>query len=364
MKHLIVCCDGTWQSEDTGEPSNVWKLCNLLADRDAHGAAQRIYYQPGVGTDVSRSRLARRLSRLLGGGLGWGLDDNIKQAYRWLIREYEPGDSYWLFGFSRGAYTARSLAGLLRNCGLLEPRHEDQIDQAMRLYRARDPASHPRAPQSRSFRRNYSRELEAIAFLGVWDTVGALGIPSSLGPVARLVNRRHQFHDVALSSRVRRACHALAIDEQRRAFQPSLWGEAAQRRGVEQVWFAGVHSDVGGGYAEAGLSDITLAWMIDRAGATGLAFDTDRVAGELGPDALARLHDSRWLIHRVPGLSRPRRIKPGHRQFVHPSAVQRLEQADSYEAANLAAALEAGVPVLATGVEASPVGSASPAPHS
>lgn len=352
MKHLIVCCDGTWKNEEDGAPSNVWKLYGRLAGSDPAGKPQRAFYQPGVGADQSRGRLRRAASRVGGGAFGLGLDANILDAYRWLIREYEPGDAFWLFGFSRGAYTARSLAGLLRNCGLLRLTHEDRIDLAMELYRARDPNSHPDAPQSQSFRRNYSREIEEIRFLGVWDTVGALGIPRSLGGLAGLWNRRYQFHDVQLSSRVQNACHALAIDEWRPEFAPTLWRDDDPARGtlesrdtVEQVWFIGSHSDVGGGYRDSGLSDLTLDWMLGKAAACGLSF-LPQQEPPMRPNPMGPIHDSRWAIHRLSGRTRRRSIEPGARQFLHSSAPDRLAADPDYRPPNLQAAIQSGVPVL------------------
>ncbi|MEX2316364.1 MAG: DUF2235 domain-containing protein [Pirellulales bacterium] len=354
MKRLVICCDGTWKSEDSTSPTNVWKLYDLLSDQDPQGVLQQPFYQPGVGVDFSRSRSRRIVGRFGGGGFGWGLDANILEIYRWLIREYEPSDELWFFGFSRGAYTARSTVGLLRNCGLLKPSHEDRLDQAMELYRARDEDSRPDAPQSRSFRRKYSREIEAVAFLGVWDTVGALGIPSSLGSLAGILNRRYQFHDVQLSRMVQHAYHALAIDEMRSTFKPTLWMDNPERPPtpkledrpeVEQVWFVGAHSDVGGGYDETGLSELALGWMIAKAQSFGLSFDEERLAEEVKPDAGGEIHDSRWLIHRLPFVGRARLIEPGHRQFIHTAAAMRLGQDRDYEPENLVRALKMGVPV-------------------
>lgn len=357
MKRLIVCCDGTWQSEDEGTPSNVWKLYRLIADADHEGTAQWAFYQSGVGTNPSSSALMRWVSRVAGGAFGWGLNANIEEIYAWLIREFEPGDQVWLFGFSRGAYTARSVAGLLRNCGILRSNHIGMIDRAMRLYRARGSTSHPNAPQSTSFRRNYAHELPAVEFLGVWDTVGSLGIPTNSQLLKRWFNSRYQFHDVQLSSRVRYAQHALAIDEQRRAFQPTLWksasGELDQRDGVEQVWFAGVHTDIGGGYDDAGLSDIALLWMMDKARDCGLVFrafgdgenENPHDLPKPTPDPMGALHDSRWFVHRVLGLTVVRPIVRGHRQFIHPAAIERLEKDQSYQPPNLEQAIEHGVPV-------------------
>lgn len=347
MRRLIICCDGTWNSEDvSGAATNVWKLCDLIAGRGDDGVEQCVFYQPGVGTDQTRGWFGRTADRLFGGMFGLGLDANLLAIYRWLIREYEPGDELWFFGFSRGAYTARSTVGLIRNCGLLRPRHEQMAERALQLYRARGRDSHPNAPQSCSFRRNYSQEIGEFQFVGVWDTVGSLGVPSTLGGLARLCNRRYQFHDVQLSSRVRRAYHAIAIDERRGAFMPALWKQDGmeKRKGVQQAWFVGAHSDVGGGYKQAGLSDVALQWMIDKARAAGLGIDDGRMREQVKANPLGPKHDSRWLIHRTGLFTRVREITGEHRQFIHPAAEQRLEADTDYEPENLRRAIERGVP--------------------
>ena len=352
-KRLIICCDGTWQADDDEQPSNVARLHQLLVGQDPHGVVQRSFYQGGVGTDPVRGRLRRRMRRAAAGAFGWGLDEHIREAYRWLIREFEPGDELFLFGFSRGAYTVRSLTGLIRNCGLLLPRYSDLVDRAMKHYRARGASSHPDAPASTAFRSNYSHDYVRVRFLGVWDTVGALGIPAWFGMPARLLNRHYEFHDVRLSRMVERACHALAIDERRRSFKPSLWKQCdgRPREGIEQVWFAGVHGDVGGGYAKRGLSDLTLRWMVKRAKVSGLAVDVDRYRQLVNPDWCAEIHDSRWAVHHLPLVGQVstavRPISSEHWQFIHRSAAKRLRKKAHYAPPNLTSAVESGVPQTA-----------------
>jgi uncharacterized protein (DUF2235 family) len=346
-RRLIICADGTWQSEDAAAPSNVCRLADRIAASGSDGTPQCVFYQPGVGTDPTRGPVNRKLSSWMGGGFGIGLDRNILDIYRWLIHEYQAGDELWFFGFSRGAYTVRSTVGLLRNCGILKPAYAALTDRAMALYRARAPASHPKAPQSRSFRRNYAHEVREVRFLGVWDTVGALGIPAWLGVPASLVNWRYRFHDAQLSSIVKHAFHALAIDEQRRTFAPALWREKPDEPfagTVEQLWFPGVHSDVGGGYADRALGDVTLQWMLERAMALGLGVappDEPMV-----PDHTGQQHDSRWTPHRWPIVRsvalRRRDITADHHQSIHPSAIERMRDVPGYEPENLRIALDGG----------------------
>jgi len=228
---LIVCCDGTWNTADqaiSGHPSptNVTKLALSIAPEDAAGARQCVYYHSGVGTS--------RWKRLSGGAFGVGLSRNVLDAYHFLVDNYESGDLLYLFGFSRGAFTARSLAGLIRNSGILRRENADRIDQAWALYRSA--ADTPSGVASTLFRRAYSYEPR-IQLIGVWDTVGALGVPALgprwLKPIVTRINHRWEFHDTKLSTRVKGAFHALAIDEQRAAFAPALWHQQPGADGQE-----------------------------------------------------------------------------------------------------------------------------------
>ncbi len=269
-KKLVVLCDGTWNTptqamRGTPCPTNVVKVSVALAPQDRQGREQRQCYRKGVGNN--------RWERLRGGAFGLGLSEEVKAAYRFLMDNYEPGDELYFLGFSRGAYTVRSAVGLVRNSGILRRDQADRVDDAFALYRARElPPTHQ---ESARFRQNHSHPSTRIRFMGVWDTVGALGIPVTGNLVADLVNRRWQFHDTQLSSHVEAAFQALAIDERRRPFKPALWVQqpGAQGQRLEQVWFAGDHCDVGGGHTDAGLSDIALRWMIDRAEQCGLTFE-------------------------------------------------------------------------------------------
>jgi hypothetical protein len=185
----------------------------------------------------------------------------------------------FLFGFSRGAYTARSLAGLIRNCGILTHDNEDMVDAAYAFYRDRTSRTKPKTIASALFRKSNSHPPEPIHFIGVWDTVGALGIPQGLPGWEELSKvftgweELWGFHDTALSAEVRFAYQALAIDEERPPYAPTLWtadGPRPPDQLLEQVWFAGVHSEVGGGTDDCGLSDIPFLWMAEKAQAAGI----------------------------------------------------------------------------------------------
>ena len=277
-KRLVICCDGTWNTPDQeGEgggpcPTNVTKVALEVAPVGRDGRPQCVFYIRGVGTTKGQ--------RLRGGAFGVGLSRNVIGAYRAVVEAYEPGDELFFFGFSRGAYTARSTVGFIRNCGILTRENAYRIDEAYRLYR--DARAHPQGLESRLFRQSFAHPVPdrpLICFLGVWDTVGALGIPvRGMG----WLNRRWAFHDTGLSSWVGHAYQALAVDERRSAFRPALWtpdrgpdGTPLPRpegQTLEQRWFAGVHCGVGGGYQDSSLSDIPLLWMVQRAAAHGLTF--------------------------------------------------------------------------------------------
>ncbi|MEM0948070.1 MAG: DUF2235 domain-containing protein [Pseudomonadota bacterium] len=319
MTNLVICCDGTWntpEQEDQGRPAptNVFKLHGAINEPEINR-----YYREGVGTSGGL------WSRLKGGGLGVGLSNDIKSAYRWLCNNYSSGDSrIFLFGFSRGAYAVRSLAGLVGQIGILDfadVQSEDekwaQVEQAYQAYRT----SHKRRRVTSS---NLKRHTGVeIAFLGVWDTVGALGIPDELPFNILDRPQRFQFHDTKLGPHVKVARHALAIDERRQAFSPTLWSSHAISQDVKQEWFAGVHGDVGGSYAESGLGDVTLDWMIKEAQAQGLAFKPYAVS-QVSPDPAGILHNS------VKGFyaklrTRPRSVPGMDAPFVHPSARERAK---------------------------------------
>jgi len=334
-KRLVIFCDGTWNAPDqahngTACPTNIAKLAAAVTQKDSSGKPQRIYYHRGVGTGPWYDRLA-------GGAFGVGLSDNIRHVYRFLIEEFEPDDELFLFGFSRGAYTARSLVGLIRNSGLLRREHSDRIHDAYALYRSRRSETHPRQREAVLFRRSFSHE-PPIHFLGVWDTVGALGVPFQ---ITGLINRQLQFHDTDLSSSIRFAYQALAIDERRRFFLPAAWEPKkglAPGQTLEQVWFAGAHSNVGGGYPDAGLSDIALQWMADKAQACGLALD--RL--EINPDHRGDLIDSRKRLYKLfPAVSRKigRALNGG--ESLHESVLWRYLEDPGYRPPSLVKYLEA-----------------------
>lgn len=325
-KRIIICCDGTWNRPDQNQggvynPTNVVKLARTVSPVAPDGTTQIVFYDQGVGTGFG-------LDRLFGGAMGWGLAKNVLDGYRFVVHNFVPDDEIFLFGFSRGAYTARSIAGMIRNCGVLTKHHGDRFESAFHLYRRQD--APPDSHEARLFRQTYAHETD-ITCIGVWDTVGSLGIPVSI--FKNRLNKRFKFHDVTLSRSVRNAFHALAIDEQRGPFKPTLWKtqQSAQQR-VEQVWFPGVHSNVGGGYVEAGLSDTAFAWMKERAESCGLAFDPESVDLLVKPDITAKIYNSRkghWKL--LPKHERSLQLAPETGEAVSDAAFERMERVSTYQ---------------------------------
>jgi uncharacterized protein (DUF2235 family) len=299
-KRLVVFCDGTWNSADKPAVTNVCKLRDAVDDSRDAAVPQIVKYEPGVGT--------RPWERIRGGAFGVGLSRNVRECYEFLVDNYAPGDELFLFGFSRGAFTARSLGGLVRNSGILRPEHRGMVADAYKLYRSRKPEDAPSEAAALAFRERYSHPDADITFVGVWDTVGALGIPTYRFRLPGLSNR-WTFHDTTLSKAVHNAFHAISIDERRKPFVPTLWVKKVDKQGrveeppehqtVEQMWFAGVHSDVGGGYPEADLSDIPLRWLADRACECGLVLKPVQLAGDGDPSA--PLHNSLSFFYRLLG---------------------------------------------------------------
>ncbi|MBF6216025.1 DUF2235 domain-containing protein [Nocardia puris] len=339
MKRLVVCCDGTWKAENSSTVSNIVKIARTIpatapaADGSGETVCQQVIYVSGPG---ARGFTA---DRFFGGAFGMGLWANLSAAYWQIALNWEPGDELFIFGFSRGAYTARSLVGLIDKIGIMRAKSmlEGHYPTALRMYRRRaSKLPWVRKPPSerdwREFRRVHSHRDRWIDFLGVFDTVGALGVPG-------ITSWRHRFHNVALSQHVLCARHALAIDDRRRAFTPCLWEvpielgvkydrvkhRDAER--VEQVWFRGVHTDVGGGYPECGLSDASLRWMAAEAEAEGLVFDRalldDVMVGCQGIEDHGKQHPSCGPLYWVDNLLRAV-FRPNPLRF-HPTLRRRLE---------------------------------------
>ena len=280
-QRLALFFDGTWN--EPGDHTNVWRLYLMLADRGNDGVPQKPFYDEGVGTHW--------FDRMSGGAFGGGLSGNVRKGYRWLMEHYNPGDEIFLFGFSRGAFTARSLAGLIARCGLLKADAPMSFMQLYERYQRGDES--PPIYELKYFHRKpsdleekilldhtyYNRNL--IKMVGVWDTVGSLGVP--FGNIKGVSRHTLRFHNTRLSTAVQHSYQALALNEYRRPYWPVLWTHFVPKsadpkrtgndnRTVEQRWFAGAHANVGGGYRSDLLPQRPLAWIQEKARACGLGF--------------------------------------------------------------------------------------------
>jgi uncharacterized protein (DUF2235 family) len=307
-RNIVLCCDGT-NNEITGDSTNVLRLFRTLVRDDR----QIAYYDAGVGTladPAAITRTRKLISRKLDSALGLTVRENFCEAYRFLARTYQPGDRIFLFGFSRGAYTVRALAGAIHFLGLVRPELEGLASLAWAVY-ADDDQSLPvgqRFGGGNRFKRAFSIDPSPdVHFTGVWDTVSSFGFFWNFRTLPFTADNPSLVH-------VR---HALAIDERRGAFGANLFRpeSPAQHASFKQVWFAGVHSDVGGGYLEKGgaLSKVSLVWMLREAAALGLLTDADAREQHLSDpkrfpaDPLGPIHESlqgvwklaEWLPRKV-----------------------------------------------------------------
>jgi uncharacterized protein (DUF2235 family) len=285
FKRLVVCADGTWVDSNDGKngkiqvPTNVTRISRAIKAVSQDGIQQIVNYHAGVGTEGGR------LSRIIGGTTGKGLSENVREAYSFLANNYSHGDEIFLIGFSRGAFTARSIGGLIGEIGLLTKKGLNALPEVYEdVQHRRDPnyvPSHPDVPFSRKPSASdprYAEELERrgltrldipIKVIAVWDTVGSLGIPrvgflQKVGLQMR-ESKATNFYDTKLSNCVENAFQALALDEQRSSFSPAVWEKPeGNRTTLRQVWFPGAHANVGGGYDDQQLADISLAWMMSQ----------------------------------------------------------------------------------------------------
>ncbi len=363
MKRLVFCFDGTWNQLSRPYPTNVAIAAESITPVANDGTVQIIHYDPGVGT--------RKDDHWRGGMFGEGLIDKIVDAYTFLVFNYEPGDEIFVFGFSRGAFTARAFVGFIRNLGITQRRHASQIADAVELYKKHKPGGDHNTPELLAFRWAFSPEIcidtqedawrvancqgyatgnavvARIKYLGVWDTVGALGVPSDV-IFAKWANRDEQYFDADLSSLVVSGRHAVSIDEQRVAFSPTLWpnfGELNQRLGFQplatdapyqQQWWPGDHGSVGGGGDIKGLSDGALSWVLDGALKMGLEVDRDAQSPlfNLAPNAYAPLANmtaqTPTLTDEIAGAimaRKPREHGPSHIEEVSAPALLRWRAA-------------------------------------
>src|SRR6266446_10961135 len=352
-KNLVLCCDGTNNQFD-GYHTNVIRTYKVARRHPG----QLTYYDPGVGTmpePWEKAKIGKRLSMLNGLIFGDGLFDNISDAYKFLMLNYEPGDNVFFFGFSRGAYTARAVAALLYSVGLLHRDTESLLPYALNYWQSDFGPQSPGGQTCTEFKATLAQPCP-VHFIGVWDTVSSVGV----------INNFRSFPHTAHNPEVTHVRHAVSIDERRSTFRQNLMSPMGDQD-VKNVWFPGVHSDVGGGYApeEAGLAKIAFEWMIREAAAWGLDIDQTAFDWELRrvgepPNPNARLHESlhggwwagellpmkhyNWDDHRwhwrwlIGALNQPRNLERTARESyvsLHQSVLDRIRQCADYRPKNL-----------------------------
>ena len=357
----MLCSDGTGNSGGKGNGTNVWRLFKAVKRSGPFSQScigeQVAFHDDGVGTQELK------FFKIGGGAFGAGLSRNVRQLYTELVRNYEPGDRIYLFGFSRGAFTVRTLAGLILETGIINAKGKSDrqlkklVKQAFAIHRNQYPAvlsylfslGGAFKPKLADFRKSSAIKNRdgvihepRIRFVGVWDTVSAVGFP--VAGIAEAWNKfvyKFQFPDRYLGEGVDIARHALSVDDQRLTFHPTLWDESEHPKRIEQIWFAGVHSNVGGGYPKDGLAYVSLDWMFKEASKAGLDFyqaDVDRARDRA--NALEQLYDSRagfavyyrYMPRDIGELCRENKVKPK----IHESVLQRIVSApEGYAPGNL-----------------------------
>lgn len=322
-KNIILCSDGTGNKGGSTPDSNVFKIYKAIKlnyieknhgdkenNHDKKKKVQVTFYDNGVGTS------SFSIMKAIGGGMGWGFEENVKDLYKFLGQNYEPGDDIYIFGFSRGAATVRAFAGLIEHCGLVLKHKEDGtvieeaeferlIEMALAGYQKgkieRDENDIAKRAISKnfmeadSFRKNYAFEHEEYApdgklkieFMGIWDTVSALGSPQ-IPPLDKILDiiKPHKFYDLEPENCVKNVYHAIAVDDERRTFWPLVWDESKFNGTIEQVWFPGMHSNVGGGYNRQELANVTFDWMVERLASHKVNSKPRNGGLDLKPDAI------------------------------------------------------------------------------
>jgi len=307
------------------KPTNVLRLSRAIKPFGQNQTPQQAFYDWGIGSYYDS---------VVGGATGKGLNKNIMDDYRYIVQNYSPGDELYLFGFSRGAYTIRCLCGLINNCGIIKRPDAALIQKAFNHYKKSGPKFSPDGENSVEFRNLHAHPSREIKFVGVWDTVGAMGIPISW---VGLFDDKDEFYDTKIGKNIKIARHALAIDEHRKDFEPTIW-IPRQNMDLKQVWFTGAHTDIGGSYKPEDdgsvLSDNALGWTIKEAQKAGLTIE-DHLKGSLIKSPLAKLHNSRRSFYRVKKkYFRP--IDHGNGPvMIHKSVKMRWDQNPNYRPKNL-----------------------------
>lgn len=336
MANIVICADGTWnrpeEDLEKDHATNVLKLARAISPRSGD-VKQHVFYDWGLGSYHSGIRA---------GVTGHGIHKNILDGYRYIVQNYAPGDKIYLFGFSRGAYTVRALSGLINNCGIVKRPEAKLIQAAWDIYKSASEKNHPDGEHAVAFRKQHAKPSRKIAFVGVWDTVGALGVPFTL---LGLLDSNDEFYDTKMGPNVQVARHALAIDERREDFAPTIWTPRPETD-VKQVWFAGVHSDIGGSYGPdkdsgSSSSDSALGWMLKEAKAFGLKVEP-HIQSRLTDGVKAPIHRSRRHVFRLASpLIRELNVKERPTK-IHMSVKARYLADSKYRPPNLESIMSGG----------------------
>lgn len=334
MANIVVCADGTWnrpeEDFEKDHATNVLKMARAV--KPIHqGNHQHVFYDWGLGSYHST---------ISAGVAGSGIHKNIVDGYRYIVQNYARNDKIYLFGFSRGAYTVRALCGLINNCGIVKRPDAKLIEQAWKIYKSKSKQNHPEGDNAVDFFKTHCHPSKAVHFVGVWDTVGALGIPFSL---MGLLEDKDEFYDTKMGPNVSIARHALAIDEQRQDFEPTIW-TSRPTVDLKQTWFAGVHSDIGGSYGpdkKTGnlVSDLALGWMIRESSSAGLALEP-HIKNRLTDGTDAALNKSRKHVFRFKKRLH-RELTPKDKPMkIHRSVKTRYESDPKYRPVKLQAMVD------------------------
>ena len=314
-KNIVILSDGTGKEGGKGHNTNVYKLFNMAEDRTPN---QIVFYDRGLGT--------KGLRRFLGLAFGVGISKNIRECYEFIFDNYQIDDQIFLMGFSRGAFTIRSLSGFINLFGILPKSRRELIKNAYNIYKIKKQKK--RKKKVEKFLAKHHTVECPIKTIAVWDTVGALGVPIK---ILNILNPfKYKFHDTNLCENVKYGFHALAIDDKRRVFRPVFWDErnVLDSQKVEQVWFTGMHSDVGGGYHEQELSDIAMEWMLKKTTTLGLLISKDHSV-KIKPGADGKMHNSRsgiGILYRKAKRSLSAKIK---KLILHQSVLDRYHNKDN-----------------------------------
>lgn len=335
VKNIVVFSDGTGQEGGKGPPTNIYKVFKAIENRTPN---QISFYDRGLGTETRGLNTIWTIpARLLKKTTGLGFGKNVLDCYQFIFDNFEAGDKIYMFGFSRGAATVRSVSGFIDMFGILPKSRPELIREAYKIYKIKD--EDKRLQVANDFYEKHNTMWTKVEFLGVWDTVSALGLSAKLisNAIDLVPGFKNKFHNFSLSPSVTHAYHALSIDDERKIFHPELWDhDTLPHQSMEQVWFCGVHTDIGGGYRDTGLSDIALNWLIQHSVRHGLLiYDTHILKFSGNPDGT--MHNSRAKLWEKCAYTRKERFwpkldklgVPRDKPSIHPSVHQRTHSSDN-----------------------------------